>query len=119
MWVQLCVHCDTVFARATKTHWCCPCDSNNMLVISAALTGINHNTKADQLSGTPRGRHTKCSVLHSGQNNDNPQIGLVKYISLIKYIKLSIWNFGLIIKTNNCNQSYRINCKVEGFWSSE
>src|SRR4029434_9675412 len=45
MWVQLCVNCDTVFARATKTHWCCPCNSNNMLVISPDWTGINHSTQ--------------------------------------------------------------------------
>src|SRR4029434_7586568 len=45
MWVQLWVNCDTVFARATKTHWCCPCNSNNMLVISPNWIGINYSAQ--------------------------------------------------------------------------
>src|SRR4029434_1783986 len=48
---------DTVFARATKTHWCCPCNSNNMLVVSPDSTGINHSpqrqiNQVEHLGGT-------------------------------------------------------------------
>ena len=60
MWVQLCINSNIVFVRATKTHWYYPDNSTNMLmlVISPNWRGINHSTQR---------RHTKCSVLHSGQ----------------------------------------------------
>ena len=67
MWVQLCVNCDTVFARATKTHWCCPCNNNNMLVISPDWTGINHSTqrqinKVEHLGGATQGEVSSTVV---------------------------------------------------------
>src|SRR4029434_10795501 len=76
MWVQLCVNCDTVFARATKTNWCCPCNRNNMLVISPYWTGIQHNSRSIIMNTW--GCHTKCRVVyHSGQKKDQSHISLI------------------------------------------
>src|SRR4029434_3139132 len=89
MWVQLCVNCDTVFARATKTR-----HSLQQHQYVGNLTRLDRhqpfNTKADQLRLTPRGRHTKCSVLHSSQNKDHHKSVSMKYVCLRLRLRVSV-----------------------------
>src|SRR4029434_8767814 len=74
MWVQLCVNCDTVFARATKTHWYY--HSNGLVIYD--WIGINH-TPTHPHTHTHAHTHTqarkcRCACFTNGRKKTLPQL---------------------------------------------